>query len=105
MKKAHFLLLGLIVSFLLSCEDKEDPITSSNPEFSFEDGTIIVGPDSCGFLLSRPTESFKPENLSPQFQVSGLAVKGKYRIKSQNYKCGLKNNVFRVVRITEMQRR
>ncbi len=98
------LILSLLIVFV-SCSDDEDDPGSVNPTISFNDGTILTGPDDCGFILSRPNSSLKPVNLPAAFQVAGLKVKGKYRTKSTNTICGLKNFSYPDISILEIENR
>jgi hypothetical protein len=103
--KYYLFLLSLILLGLGSCKKDEDSEIPQNPIETFDDGTIILGQDNCGYLLSRPKETLKPVNLDTLFKVNGLLVKGKFRRKSSNAICGLKNSVFQNIGLLEINNR
>ena len=101
--KTTLLLLSFLFLVFISCNDDEDPATPQNPVESFDDGTIILGPDNCGFLLSLPKDILKPVKLDSLYMVNGLPVRGKFRRKSSNAICGLKNLIYQNIVIVEIQ--
>jgi hypothetical protein len=91
-------LLILIILFSFSACKKESKLLYA----SIRDGGDIAL-DGCGWLIEISSETFSPINLPDEFKVDGMEVEIKYERLDSMADCGLSQDVYYEINLTEIQ--
>lgn len=78
----------------------------------YYDGTCAIdgfgyiqfsGDSLCGYLISTLDQSFKPDTLSPEFEVNGKLVVIKYRMLNQYFSCENPYGYYQIIQVIDIK--